>query len=155
MSIALPEQLNFEWLMPLSGRAKQKMAIALPITGAGSYQLGSTFVINIPHCSEDTVFDPYNSFLYFNVYNLDGTGVLMWDHSVNSLIKKWMYCMPESSSNQLIAMVSSRVLCSIAKWSKAHASLVWILHNEQVQLSINLVLAKHSQLLAIGFTASP
>ena len=64
------------------------MAIALPITGAGSYQLGLTFFINIPRCSEDTVFDPCNSFLRFNVSNADGTGVLVWDHSVNSLIKK-------------------------------------------------------------------
>ena len=88
MPVALPEQLNFERSMPLSGRAKQQMAVALPITGAGSYQLGSTFVINIPRCSEDTVFDPCNSFLRFHVYNSDGTGVLVWDHWVNSLIKK-------------------------------------------------------------------
>ena len=88
MSIALPEQLNYEMPMPLSGGAKQQMAVALPITGAGSYQLGSTFGINIPGCSDDTVFDPCNSFLRFNVYNSDGTGVLTWDHSVNSIIKK-------------------------------------------------------------------
>ena len=88
MSVALPEQLNFERSMPLSGGAKQQMAIALPITGAGSYQLGSTFLINIPRCSDDTVFDPCNSFLRFNVYNADGTGVLVWDHSVNSLLKQ-------------------------------------------------------------------
>ena len=52
MSVALPEQLNFERSEPLSGGAKQQMAIALPITGVGSYvfQLGSTFVINIPRC---------------------------------------------------------------------------------------------------------
>ena len=48
MSVALPEQLNYERSMPLSGGAKQQMAVALPITDAGSYQLGSTFVINIP-----------------------------------------------------------------------------------------------------------
>ena len=88
MAVALPEQLNFERSMPLSGGSKQQLSIALPITGAGSYQLGSTFVINIPRCADDTVFDPANSFLRFNVYNSDGTGVLSWDHSANSVIKK-------------------------------------------------------------------
>ena len=29
-----------------------------------------------------------NSFLRFNVYSADGTGVLTWDHSVNSIIQK-------------------------------------------------------------------
>ena len=67
MSVALPEQLNFERSMPLSGGSRQQMGIALPITDAGSYLLGSTFVINIPCCSDNTVFDPCNSFLFFNV----------------------------------------------------------------------------------------
>ena len=79
MSVALPEQLNFDRMMPLSGGYKQQMAVALPLTGASPYQLGSTFVINIPQYAADRVL---NAFQYFNVHNLDGTSVLVWDHSV-------------------------------------------------------------------------
>ena len=71
MSVALPEQLNFEKNMSLSGNCKQQIAIAQPITGSGSYTLGSYFIINIPCCAPDYVFDPMNSFLRFNVYNAD------------------------------------------------------------------------------------
>ena len=88
MSVALPEQLNFEKTMPLDGGCTQQIAIAQPITGSGSYTLGSYFIINIPRCGPDYVFDPMNSFLRFNVYNADGTGVLAWDHSVCSLVQR-------------------------------------------------------------------
>ena len=80
MSVALPEQLNFEKTMPLDGGCTQQIAIAQPITGSGSYTLGSYFIINIPRCGPEYVFDPMNSFLRFNVYNADRTGVLAWDH---------------------------------------------------------------------------
>ena len=88
MSVALPEQLNFEKTMPLDGGCTQQIAIAQPITGSGSYTLGSYFIINIPRCGPEYVFDPMNSFLRFNVYNADRTGVLNWDHSVNSIIAR-------------------------------------------------------------------
>ena len=88
MSIALVEQLNFEKNMPLDGGCKQQIAVAQPCTGSGAYPLGSYFIINIPRCGPDYVFDPMNSFLRFNASNSDGTGVLDWAHSVNSVISK-------------------------------------------------------------------
>ena len=40
MSLALVEQLNFEKQMPIDGNCKQQIAISVPSTGAGSYNLG-------------------------------------------------------------------------------------------------------------------
>ena len=88
MSIALVDQLNFEKNLPIDGNCKQQIAIAQPCTGAGAYPLGSYFVINILRCSNDSVYDPMNSFLRFNASNSDGTGVLNFAHSANSLFQK-------------------------------------------------------------------
>ena len=115
MSVALPEQLNFEKSMPFDGNCKQQIAFAQPITGSGSYTLGSYFIINIPRCGPEYVFDPMNSFLRFNVYNADGTGVLNWDHSVNSILAESRYCTAEMYWKQSTTNLSSQLFLSIAK----------------------------------------
>ena len=88
MSLALVEQLNFEKQMPIDGNCKQQIAISVPSTGAGSYNLGSYFMINIPRAGPDYVFDPMNSFLCFKATIADAAGVLSINHSANSFIQK-------------------------------------------------------------------
>ena len=137
-------------MMPLDGGCSQQMAIALPITGAGSYQLGSTIVINIPRCSADTVFDPMNSFLRFNVHNADGTGVLVWDHSVSSLVKKCEVLhagnLVESIDNypQLAALLLDTQVEQISRILRRGLAPHWISQDW----------AKRSELLAIVTTVS-
>ena len=41
MSIALVDQLNFEKQMPIDGNCTQQITVAVPCTGAGSYNLGT------------------------------------------------------------------------------------------------------------------
>ena len=74
--------------MAVDVRCKQQIAVAQPCTGSNAYTLGSYFIINIPRCRPDYLFNPINSFLRFNASNADGTGVLNFDDSVNSLISK-------------------------------------------------------------------
>ena len=82
MSIALPEQLNFDKHMPIDGGSKQQMTVAVPCTGANAYNLGTYFMINLPRCGPDYVFDGANSFLCFLVTNNDTTNghILGSDH---------------------------------------------------------------------------
>ena len=88
MSIALVEQLNFEKMMPISGNSKQQIAISVPSTGAGTYNLATYAIINFPRCGFDYVFDPMNSFLRFKATIVDAAGILILDHSANSFIQK-------------------------------------------------------------------
>ena len=55
MSIALAKQLNFEKQMPIDGNCKQQMTVAVPCTGAGIYNPGTYFMINLPRCGPDYV----------------------------------------------------------------------------------------------------
>ena len=41
------------------------------------YKLRTYFIINIPRCGPDFVFDARKLFLCFNAYKSDGTGVLV------------------------------------------------------------------------------
>ena len=88
MSIALPEQLNFDKHMPIDGGSKQQMTVAVPCTGAGTYNLGTYFMINLPRCGPDYVFDGANSFLRFLVTNNDTTNGHTLDHSCDCLFQK-------------------------------------------------------------------
>ena len=88
MSIALPEQLNFDKHMPIDGGSKQQMTVAVPCTGAGTYNLGTYFMINLPRCGPDYVFDGANSFLRFQVTNNDTTNGLILDHSCDCLFQR-------------------------------------------------------------------
>ena len=62
--------------------------IFVPSTSAGSYNLGTYFIINIPRCGSDYVFDSINSFLHFQSTLADAAGALTLDHSANSFIQK-------------------------------------------------------------------
>ena len=96
MSIALVEQLNYEKQMPIDGNCKQQMSVAVPSTGAGSYQLGTYFMINLPRCGPDCVFDGPTSFLRFMITNADGANSLLLDHSCDCVFhKKLKYYTPE------------------------------------------------------------
>ena len=53
MSIALVDQLNFEKQMPIDGNCKQQIAVAVPATGAQSYNMGTYFMLNFPVCGQD------------------------------------------------------------------------------------------------------
>jgi len=88
MSIALVEQLNFEKQMPIDGNCRQQMTVTVPCTGASSYQLGTYFMINLPRCGPDYVFDGPNLFLRFMVTNVDGANNLYLDHSCDCLFQK-------------------------------------------------------------------
>ena len=88
MSIALVEQLNYEKQMPIDSNCKQQMSVAVPCTGAGSYQLGTYFMINLPRCGLDYVFDGPNSFLRFMITNAHGAKSLLLDHSCDCLFQK-------------------------------------------------------------------
>ena len=88
MWIALVEQLNFEKQMPIDGNCKQQIAVAVPCTGANSYTLGSYFMINLPRCGPDYVFDGANSFLRFKITNNDGANSWLIDHSCDCLFQK-------------------------------------------------------------------
>ena len=88
MSIALVDQLNFEKAMPIDGGSKQQITVAVPCTGAGSYPLGTYFMINLPRCGPDYVFDGANSFLRFMVTNADANNNLILDHSCDCLFQK-------------------------------------------------------------------
>ena len=88
MPIALPEQLNFEKHMPIDGGSKHQMNVAVPCTGAGSYNLGTYFMINLLRCGHDYVFDGANSFLRLQVTNADTTNGLILDHSCDCLLQE-------------------------------------------------------------------
>ena len=88
MSIALVEQLNFERQIPTDGNCKQQMTVAVPCTGANSYNLGTYFMINLPRCGPDYVLDGANSFLCFQITNNDGDNNLILDHSCDCLFQK-------------------------------------------------------------------
>ena len=88
MSIALVEQLNFEKQMPIDGGSKQQITVAVPCTGAGTYQLGTYFMINLPRCGQDFLFDGPNSFLRFQVNNTDTANTLILDHSCDCFFQK-------------------------------------------------------------------
>ena len=88
MSIALVDQLNFEKAMPIDGDSKQQITVAVPCTGAGSYPLGTYFMINLPRCGPDYVFDGANSFLRFMVTNADANNSLILDHSCDCHFQK-------------------------------------------------------------------
>ena len=88
MSIALVEQLNFEKQMPIDGGSKQQITVAVPCTGAGTYQLGTYFMINLPRCGQDILFDGPNSFLRFQVNNTDTANTLILDHSCDCFFQK-------------------------------------------------------------------
>ena len=62
MSVALVEQLNFDKQMPIDGNCRQQMTVTVPCTGASLYNLGTYFMINLPRCGPDYVFDGPNSF---------------------------------------------------------------------------------------------
>ena len=79
MSVALVEQLNFDKQMPIDGNCRQQMTVTVPCTGASSYQLGTYFMINLPRCGPDYVFDRPNSFLCFMVQNADNANSLYLD----------------------------------------------------------------------------
>ena len=138
MLVALPEQLNFEKSMPLDGNCKQQIAIAQPITGSGSYTLGSYFIINIPRCGPEYVFDPMNSFLRFNVYNADRTGVLAWDHSVNSIIAR------------LEVLHSGNVLETIDNYPQLSALLIDTQVEQSARSGLNLTIGCGTTLDAPG-----
>ena len=82
MSVALVNQLNFEKQIPIDGNCKQKMTVAVLCTGAGSYNLGTYFMINLPTCGPDYVLDGANSFLRFQ--NLVGLVTLTLYYFANS-----------------------------------------------------------------------
>ena len=88
MSIALVEQLNFEKQMPIDGNCKQQITVAVPCTGANAYNPGTYFMINLPRCGPDYVFDGPNSFLRFQVTNKDTANTLILDHSCDCLFSK-------------------------------------------------------------------
>ena len=87
MSLALVEQLNFEKNMPIDGNCQQEIAVCVPATGSGDYYAGSYFLLNIPRTGPSHVYDPMNSFLRFNVTNMDNQ-ILTPDHSADSFIQK-------------------------------------------------------------------
>ena len=64
------------------------MSVAVSSTGAGSYQLGTYFMINLPRCGPDCVFDGPTSFLRFMITNADGANSLLLDHSCDCLFQK-------------------------------------------------------------------
>ena len=88
MSIALVEQLNFEKQMPIDGNCKQQITVAVPCTGANAYNPGTYFMINLPRCGPDYVFDGNNSFLRFQVTNKDTANTLILDHSCDCFFQK-------------------------------------------------------------------
>ena len=97
MSIALVEQLNFEKAMPIDGNCRQQMTVTVPCTGANAYNPGTYFMINLPRCGPDYVFDGPNSFLRFMVTNGDGANTLYFDHSCDCLFQNAKSYMLEMS----------------------------------------------------------
>lgn len=87
MSIALPEQLNFDKQMPIDGGSKQQISVAVPCTGANAYNPSSYFMINLPRCGPDYVLDGANSFLRFMVTNKDAAELRL-DHSCDCFFQK-------------------------------------------------------------------
>ena len=74
--------------MPINGNCKQQMTVAVPYTGANAYNPGTYFMINLPRCGPDFVFDGPNSFLRSQVTNKDTANSLILDHSCDCLFQK-------------------------------------------------------------------
>ena len=73
--------------MPI-GVSKQQITVAVPCTGSNSYALGTYFIINLPRCGPNYVFDGPNSFIRFQVTNADAASSLILDHSCDCLFQK-------------------------------------------------------------------
>ena len=81
MSIASPEQLDFEQTKPIDGGWKQQTTVSVLCTGAGSYNLGY-FMIILNRCGQDYVLDGPHLFLRNMVINAYATSKkLMLNHS--------------------------------------------------------------------------
>ena len=87
MSFALVEQLNFDKQMPIDGNCRQQMTVTVPCTGANAYNPATYFMINLPKCGPDYVFDGPNSFLRFMLTNSDAATINL-DHSCDCLFQK-------------------------------------------------------------------